>query len=1128
MCVWTVETCHLWIPVFIDLAAMSKSLLEKFVQDRNEQLNRNDARRIRSNVKAARDNPQKAAKRWPFELTQNALDAGPRSGRTTVAIVVTFDGKVLTFEHDGRLFASSDLAALLSGGSNKEFESTTTTGRFGTGFLQTHALSQRIHLRCLLEHDTAAELADLIVDRSGDEEAIFRNMDACQARLEAAQPNVDPASRATAQFSYEVDMPSAADDGIKAFVRTLPVLYSTCPKLGRVTITSGGGTRTFDPQEVITTTSGGARFLEREVCITDHRGTERHKTVRVESATRPEVGIVVVLQKEEDRWVTERLEPDSAKLLRRFPIPGTEYLPLSVRIDAAFDVPPERDEVPWQDANKASLEFALALLPPLVAHARDQNWALAMRPSRVARLPKQLADTKDSQVVSWLTKLLQDTAQSVALIPTIPSEGGDILPGVSADGRTCAIVVGEYDDKTPAHGVSFDEVWAAAAQLSNLNVPAKAVAVDWADVGCGWHSLGVKVRLVRITDVASAVKEGAKSLTELKVSIAPGEWLANFLNLVGRVHLQTRQTPGALLAGLLPDQHGRLRSHSELKLDESIPEELKKIASRCGVDAKSKLLSLELSDRMRTAGMEPLKSLLTGALQDPWTSRTLLEECIKRLDAQLPDSKASPSASEEAAKGAIALFHWAAKAGVTYRDLLKKIPLVSADGTSTRWAPNLKRPMAPVALWPEKARAFAGAYKRDRIMADDYVSFEGADSVFRVLGDEAVVFHQPLLTEVVRDLKPDRLKALGADGFDKIEDEAATFTQVPLLSAELIQRSQYDREAAQSLLGLVLNFVAGEDKTWEQPVLTTLRRGDEVISVPLSRALWLAELKSKAWIPVRKEDGALVPLPADAGNLTDLIQDQWLVGNDAAIRLLVSHFGFRELDLQLRAATQKGDRELVEAGLVKLVQRTGGSPETIGRLLEQLDRTDALAREKERNRRFGLAVQKAIRECLDARGIKLDLIDDGYDFDVFVGEIPTIEDGTHRFRAGDMLLEIKATTSGEVRLTPRQAETAIEEPKRFVLCVVDLRGISAQRMESDWSAADVAGRTLFLTGVGTEVNKPHQLVRAAAGTNVRIKNEGALRYGVPPELWASGDKLDAWVATIQASKTAAVALPSPR
>jgi hypothetical protein len=53
----------------------------------------------------------------------------------------------LIFEHDGAPFTSDELAALLTGGSSKEFESEVTTGRFGTGYLVTHVLAERAKRR---------------------------------------------------------------------------------------------------------------------------------------------------------------------------------------------------------------------------------------------------------------------------------------------------------------------------------------------------------------------------------------------------------------------------------------------------------------------------------------------------------------------------------------------------------------------------------------------------------------------------------------------------------------------------------------------------------------------------------------------------------------------------------------------------------------------------------------------------------------------------------------------------------------------------------------------------------------------------------------------------------------------
>ena len=105
---------------------MSESAFEIYEQALQEQNDRNQARRIRTRVTEARRNPHPAALRWPFELLQNALDVGPRLGKSSVTIRLHHDATKVIFEHDGAPFTSLELAALLSGGSSKEFESEVT------------------------------------------------------------------------------------------------------------------------------------------------------------------------------------------------------------------------------------------------------------------------------------------------------------------------------------------------------------------------------------------------------------------------------------------------------------------------------------------------------------------------------------------------------------------------------------------------------------------------------------------------------------------------------------------------------------------------------------------------------------------------------------------------------------------------------------------------------------------------------------------------------------------------------------------------------------------------------------------------------------------------------------------
>ena len=102
---------------------MSAQALVKFENASKDQRNRNEARRIRTKVNEARKKISDAGIRWPFELLQNALDAGPCPGKETIDIKIGHSNGVLTFEHTGAPFTTNDLAALLSGGSNKDFES---------------------------------------------------------------------------------------------------------------------------------------------------------------------------------------------------------------------------------------------------------------------------------------------------------------------------------------------------------------------------------------------------------------------------------------------------------------------------------------------------------------------------------------------------------------------------------------------------------------------------------------------------------------------------------------------------------------------------------------------------------------------------------------------------------------------------------------------------------------------------------------------------------------------------------------------------------------------------------------------------------------------------------------------
>src|SRR6267142_6886534 len=106
-----------------DTADMASRVSEVFHEVLDQQVQKAIARRIHSKIRDARSDPDRAGRRWPFELIQNAHDAGERQGTLGISLSFQLDNGALEFQHDAAPFEIDDVAALLTGGSSKDFDS---------------------------------------------------------------------------------------------------------------------------------------------------------------------------------------------------------------------------------------------------------------------------------------------------------------------------------------------------------------------------------------------------------------------------------------------------------------------------------------------------------------------------------------------------------------------------------------------------------------------------------------------------------------------------------------------------------------------------------------------------------------------------------------------------------------------------------------------------------------------------------------------------------------------------------------------------------------------------------------------------------------------------------------------
>ena len=107
-----------------------------YIEQRNNR--KLTADKIRQILSKVQNNPSDSAKRWVWELMQNAKDVPNKFGRVSLKIILSND--ILEFKHNGDPFSLSNIFSLIQQVSSKDSSNSDedVTGKFGTGFISTH------------------------------------------------------------------------------------------------------------------------------------------------------------------------------------------------------------------------------------------------------------------------------------------------------------------------------------------------------------------------------------------------------------------------------------------------------------------------------------------------------------------------------------------------------------------------------------------------------------------------------------------------------------------------------------------------------------------------------------------------------------------------------------------------------------------------------------------------------------------------------------------------------------------------------------------------------------------------------------------------------------------------------
>ena len=222
----------------------------RVIEERNNR--KLTADKIRQILSKVENNPGDSSKRWVWELIQNAKDVPNRAfGRVSIQITLTEDE--LTFKHNGDPFSLNNIFSLIQQVSSKDSTNTDeeVTGKFGTGFISTHLLSNKILVEGIVRHRGVHRKFKTLLDRSGNNsEEMLPKIDEALNRIRDIENDIlfpivnDYETSRTEDsldtvFTYFLDSEERitfAKDGIKDLVNTLPLTLVYLAKIKGVEI----------------------------------------------------------------------------------------------------------------------------------------------------------------------------------------------------------------------------------------------------------------------------------------------------------------------------------------------------------------------------------------------------------------------------------------------------------------------------------------------------------------------------------------------------------------------------------------------------------------------------------------------------------------------------------------------------------------------------------------------------------------------------------------------------------------------------------------------------------------------------------------------------------------------------
>ena len=314
------------------------------------------ASKIIDKLKALKDNNSPdTSYRWIWELIQNAKDVINTSGSVDIEITFSETNKTIEFCHNGRLFTTENIVFLIEQVSSKERSLTDkikkkSTGKFGTGFLTTHLLSEKVQIHGYLQDEGENPRSfKTLLDRTGQDKASIMKAisDSCDMLDNGTECEVDETQMNT-KFIYELDEMGVktAISGLQNLLVSIPYVFVFVQELNAITVITDNFRRTIKRERKVSVELESATVTHVRMSTTKN-GEETIADRYVFMLSNDSISIAAEIEIKDSEKHLLKPHNKLPRIFCDFPLLGTNDFAFPVVVNSPMFNPTEpRDGIP--------------------------------------------------------------------------------------------------------------------------------------------------------------------------------------------------------------------------------------------------------------------------------------------------------------------------------------------------------------------------------------------------------------------------------------------------------------------------------------------------------------------------------------------------------------------------------------------------------------------------------------------------------------------------------------------------------------------------------------------------------------------------------------------------------------